>query len=133
MALLLGGAAEVDTPASSLATRCGSQPAASSSMPSRKIAKQVFMDAARRGPPVKSRRILAPALLSEPMPLFWKPYKSDVESFLEELKAKKPTLESEQRAGRALLWDRDLDREALQEWREAQVPQQPYVYQTRSD
>jgi hypothetical protein len=47
------------------------------------------------------------------MPLFWKPYTSDVTQFIDprqlhrrSLKAKKPTLESEQRAGRALLWDR---------------------------
>jgi Protein of unknown function (DUF3460) len=64
------------------------------------------------------------------MPFFWKPYKSDVSSFIDELKAKRPTLEAEQRAGRALLWDRELDREALAEYREAKVPQQPYVYQT---
>ena len=67
------------------------------------------------------------------MPLFWKPYKSDVTTFIEELKAKKPTLEAEQRAGRALLWDRAVDRDALQEFREGKVPQQPYVYQTRTD
>jgi hypothetical protein len=66
------------------------------------------------------------------MPLFWKPYKSDVTRFIEELKAKKPSLEAEQRAGRSLLWDRAIDREALEEWREARVPQQPYVYQTKS-
>ena len=66
------------------------------------------------------------------MPFFWKPYKSDVTSFIEELKAKKPTLEDEQRAGRALLWDRDLDRPSQAAWREAQVPQQAYVYQTRT-
>jgi hypothetical protein len=66
------------------------------------------------------------------MPLFWKPYKSDVTQFIEELKANKPTLEDEQRAGRALLWDRALDRDALEEWRAARVPQQPYVYQTKS-
>jgi hypothetical protein len=66
------------------------------------------------------------------MPLFWKPYTSDVTQFIEELKTRKPTLEDEQRAGRSLLWDRALDREALAEWREAQVPQQPYVYQTQS-
>jgi hypothetical protein len=65
------------------------------------------------------------------MPLFWKPYKSEVTSFIEELKARKPTLESEQRAGRALLWDRPLDREAQADWREAQVRQQAYVYQTK--
>ena len=65
------------------------------------------------------------------MPLFWKPYKSEVTNFIEELKAKKPTLEAEQRAGRALLWDRNLDRSAQAEWQDAAVPQQPYVYQTR--
>jgi hypothetical protein len=65
------------------------------------------------------------------MPLFWKPYKSDVTSFIEELKAKKPTLEAEQRAGRALLWDREQDRAAQAEWRAAKVAQQAYVYQTQ--
>ena len=65
------------------------------------------------------------------MPLFWKPYKSEVTSFIEELKAKKPTLETEQRAGRALLWDRAQDRDAQADWRDAKVPQQAYVYQTR--
>jgi hypothetical protein len=66
------------------------------------------------------------------MPLFWKPYKSDVTSFIEALKTQKPTLESEQRAGRALLWDRSLDRAEQAEWRDAAVPQQPYVYQTKT-
>jgi hypothetical protein len=65
------------------------------------------------------------------MPFFWKPYKSDVTNFIEELKARKPSLEDEQRAGRALLWDRALDRSALAEWQDAEVPQQPYVYQTK--
>jgi hypothetical protein len=64
------------------------------------------------------------------MPLFWKPYKSDITSFIEELKAKKPTLEDEQREGRALLWDRAIDRDAQQEFGEAHVRQRPYVYQT---
>ena len=61
------------------------------------------------------------------------PYKSEVSMFIDELKAKKPTLEAEQRAGRALLWDRQLDRQALAAWGEARVPQQPYVYQTKTD
>jgi hypothetical protein len=64
------------------------------------------------------------------MPFFWKPYKSDVTSFIEDLKAKKPSLEAEQRRGRALLWDRAIDREAQTEYLEARVPQRPYVYQT---
>jgi hypothetical protein len=67
------------------------------------------------------------------MPLFWKPYQSDVTKFIDELKARKPTLEAEQRAGRALLWDRVIDRDALAEQRAARVPQRPYVYQTDND
>ena len=66
------------------------------------------------------------------MPLFWKPYKSDVTSFIDELKAKKPTLEAEQRAGRALLWDKSLDRSQQADWQDAAVPQQAYVYQTKN-
>ncbi len=65
------------------------------------------------------------------MPLFWKPYKSDVTQFIEQLKAQRPTLEAEQRAGRGLLWDRPQDREAEAEFKAARVAQQPYVYQTR--
>ena len=65
------------------------------------------------------------------MPLFWKPYKSDASMFIEELKAKRPSLESEQREGRALLWDKAIDRNLQAEQRRARVPQQPYVYQTK--
>jgi hypothetical protein len=66
------------------------------------------------------------------MPLFWKPYKSDVTAFIEQLKAQRPTLEEEQKRGRALLWDRALDRQSQDEWRDARVAQQPYVYQTKT-
>jgi hypothetical protein len=65
------------------------------------------------------------------MPLFWKPYKSDTTAFLEDLKAKKPTLDAEQRAGRALLWDKNIDRDLQAGYGKARVAQQPYVYQTR--
>jgi hypothetical protein len=65
------------------------------------------------------------------MPLFWKAYKSDVTQFIDELKAKKPTLEAEQRAGRALLWDKAIDREAQADYRAERVPQSPYVYFSR--
>ena len=66
------------------------------------------------------------------MPLFWKPYKSDTTQFIETLKTTRPSLEEEQRKGRALLWDRPVDRDAQAGWREARVPQQPYVYQTKA-
>ena len=65
------------------------------------------------------------------MPLLWNPYRCDVTDFIGDLKAKKPTLEAEQRAGRALLWDKAIDREAQADNRAAKVPQQAYVYQTR--
>jgi len=64
------------------------------------------------------------------MPLFWKPYTSDVTDFIRELKKRRPTLEDEQRAGRALLWDRRIDAEAEADHDDARVRQQAYVYQT---
>ena len=66
------------------------------------------------------------------MSIFRRPhYTSEITNFIEEMKQKKPTLEAEQRAGRALLWDRQIDRNAEAEYRAANVPQQPYVYQTK--
>lgn len=66
------------------------------------------------------------------MSIFNRPhYTSDVTNFIQELKDKKPTLEAEQRAGRALLWDKNLDRSLQEEYVEGRVPQQPYVYQTQ--
>ena len=62
------------------------------------------------------------------MPLFWKAYTSDVTQFIAELKAKKPTLEAEQRAGRALLRDKQIDRSAQADFDDAKVAQSPYVY-----
>ncbi|HEV6968143.1 DUF3460 family protein [Roseateles sp.] len=64
------------------------------------------------------------------MPLFWKPYKSEVTQFIDQLKAQRPTLEAEQRAGRALLWDKPQDRAAQADFNAARVAQKPYVYQT---
>lgn len=57
-------------------------------------------------------------------------YKSEVTLFLDQLKAKKPDLEAQQRQGRELLWDKVVDRNAWAEYRAAQVAQQPYVYLT---
>ena len=58
-------------------------------------------------------------------------YESDITKFIRELHQKRPTLEAEQAKGRALLWDKNLDREALKAQQQARVPQQPYVYQTK--
>ncbi|MBI5334156.1 MAG: DUF3460 family protein [Burkholderiales bacterium] len=67
------------------------------------------------------------------MPLFWKPYKSEITQFIDSLKARDPQLEEKQRQGRAILWDKPIDREAQAEWRAARVPQQAYVYQTKGE
>jgi hypothetical protein len=58
-----------------------------------------------------------------------KPYQSDVTRFLAELKRQKPHLESEQRRGRALLWDKPQDPELREDFEAARVAQKPYVYQ----
>ena len=68
------------------------------------------------------------------MSLFRRPdYHSEASLFIDQLKASRPALESQQRAGRALLWDLSLDRSAQSGYREAKVAQMPYVYQTKSD
>jgi hypothetical protein len=66
------------------------------------------------------------------MPLFVKPYKSEITQFLEQLKTADPKLEQRQREGRALLWDKQVDRDAQKAVRQARVPQKPYVYGTES-
>lgn len=65
------------------------------------------------------------------MNIFRRPdYRSDATEFIDHLKVQRPTLEAEQRAGRALLWDKIVDRAAWLGFRRAQVAQKPYVYQT---
>ena len=55
-------------------------------------------------------------------------YQSEATQFIEQLKLDAPDLEARQRAGRAIWWDKQVDREAQGEWREARVAQTPYVY-----
>jgi Protein of unknown function (DUF3460) len=65
------------------------------------------------------------------MNIFARPhYASDATQFIESLKAAKPSLEAEQRQGRALLWDQQIDLQQQDQAKQAQVAQKPYVYQT---
>ncbi len=57
-------------------------------------------------------------------------YTSDATQFIDQLKVNKPTLEAEQRAGRALLWDKNLKSTEQADFLDATVAQQPYVYGT---
>ena len=67
------------------------------------------------------------------MNIFRRPdYHSEATQFIDSLKAAKPGLEAEQRKGRALLWDKSMDRDAIKDMRDGQVAQKPYVYQTNS-
>ena len=59
-------------------------------------------------------------------------YSSEVTQFIEQLKSQHPDLEARQRAGRALLWDKHVDRQASSDLREGEVAQQPYVYQNKT-
>lgn len=65
------------------------------------------------------------------MPFFRRAdYTSGITDFLTQLKVDKPTLEAEQRQGRAIWWDKKVDRSAQQDFGDARVAQKPYVYQT---
>jgi Protein of unknown function (DUF3460) len=59
-------------------------------------------------------------------------YESEITRFIAELKARQPDLERKQREGRAIWWDKELDRDELERQRQARVPQQGYVYQTQA-
>lgn len=68
------------------------------------------------------------------MSIFARPhYTSDASQFIEKLKQEHPELDAQQRAGRALLWDKPVDRSLWQEYRAGKVPQKSYVYYSYSD
>jgi hypothetical protein len=65
------------------------------------------------------------------MSIFRRPdYRSDTTQFIDQLKAAQPDLEARQRAGRALLWDKNPDRALQSEYAQGRVAQKPYVYLT---
>lgn len=65
------------------------------------------------------------------MHIFYRPkYQSEATQFINQLKANKPEIAVGQRVGRSLLWDKTVDRDAWRSFREAEVAQQAYVYQT---
>mgnify|MGYP001610384737 FL=1 len=65
------------------------------------------------------------------MSFFRRPdYRSDTTNFINDLKQQKPELDQQQVAGRALLWDKDVNYEVWEDLRAGRVDQKPYVYQT---
>ena len=60
------------------------------------------------------------------MSIFRRPdYQSDATQFINQLKATKPELDKQQQAGRALLWDKQVDRQLWNDYRQARVAQKP--------
>lgn len=56
-------------------------------------------------------------------------YESEITQFLKSLKQERPALETEQREGRALLWDKEpIDLEERARAEASRVSQKPYVY-----
>ena len=67
------------------------------------------------------------------MSIFRRPdYVSETTQFINDLKKQNPALESQQLAGRALLWDKSVNYEVAAESAQAEVAQKPYVYQTNA-
>jgi hypothetical protein len=59
-------------------------------------------------------------------------YESEITQFIAELRQKNPNLEAEQKAGRALLWDKPpMDNDSRDRTAESRVRQQAYVYQNK--
>lgn len=58
-----------------------------------------------------------------------KHYESDITRFLKQYKDQHPDTEMRQREGRARLWDKNIDPELQEGFKQARVPQKPYVYQ----
>ena len=68
------------------------------------------------------------------MSIFRRPdYQSDATQFINQLKSTNPELDKQQQVGRALLWDKQVDRQLWNDYRQARVAQKPYVYQTNAD
>ncbi len=55
-------------------------------------------------------------------------YQSELTKYINEYKTKNPDTEANQRAGRARLWDKELDNEQQEGFRKSKVAQDPYVY-----
>lgn len=59
-------------------------------------------------------------------------YESDITRFIRELKQTRPTIEDEQRRGRAIWWDHPQDADTTRRNQESRVAQRPYVYAPQS-
>jgi Protein of unknown function (DUF3460) len=59
-------------------------------------------------------------------------YISDFTKFLQQLKEGNPDLDRQQREGRAIWWDKNVDPELYKRFNESTLPQPAYVYQPKA-
>jgi hypothetical protein len=59
-------------------------------------------------------------------------YVSDITKFLSDLKEQNPDLDRQQREGRAIWWDKDIDPELYKRFNESKLAQPAYVYQPKA-
>jgi hypothetical protein len=59
-------------------------------------------------------------------------YESDITRFIRELKERNPDLDRQQREGRAIWWDRDVDPDLYKRFEQSSLPQPAYVYQPKA-
>ena len=59
-------------------------------------------------------------------------YVSDFTKFLQDLKDKNPDLDRQQREGRAIWWDKNVDPELYKRFSASTLPQPAYVYQPKA-
>ena len=60
------------------------------------------------------------------------PYESEITRFLREMKERDPAIETGQKQGRAIWWDKNLDPDMYSRFRQSNVPQPAYVYQPKA-
>ena len=59
-------------------------------------------------------------------------YVSEFTKFLQGLKEGNPALDRQQREGRAIWWDKDVDPELYKRFNDSTLPQPAYVYQPKA-
>jgi hypothetical protein len=59
-------------------------------------------------------------------------YVSEFTKFLQDLKDSNPDLDRQQREGRAIWWDKDIDPELYKRFNASKLSQPAYVYQTKA-
>lgn len=57
-----------------------------------------------------------------------KNYESEITQFIKQYKDQHPDAEARQREGRHRLWDKHIDTELQEGYRQARIAQAPYVY-----